>query len=140
MNEIISGILSVLLIAILISVVFFYAFNTKGPWGSFWTFFLVILFCVWIANLWIRPAGPIFYGIGWIILATTGLLVALLLAAVPSAHSHQKEVRTEKKQDVPDPESETRYQNFSRTTATISGIFWILMVILLVIILLGYIF
>lgn len=138
MNEIVSGILSVLLVAILISTIFFYVFNTKGPWGSFWTFFLVILFCVWIANLWIRPHGPLIYGIGWITLATTGLLVALLLAAM-SGHSRNKNVKVEKKQENPDPESEGQYQSISRNTATLSGIFWIFMVILPIIIILGYI-
>lgn len=140
MTDIISGILSVLLVAILISTIFFYVFNTKGPWGSFWTFFLIILLCVWISQIWIQPFGPLYFGIAWLTLATAGLLAALLLAAIPSQHSHQKRSIIPPKQKDPDPAGNSSYESFSRKTATISGIFWIFMVILLLVIVLGYVF
>lgn len=138
MPDFVKGLFAVLLVTILISTLFFYAFNVKGPWNSFWTFFLVVLLCIWIANLWIQPIGPVYYGIGWITLISVGLLVALLLAAVPRA-PHQQDHKIRKQEEArPDPESEKKYQDFNRTTATISGIFWVLMLIMLVVIILGY--
>lgn len=140
MTELISGIFSVLLVTILISTIFFYVFNKKGPWGSFRTFFIVILLCVWIASLWVQPIGPHFYGIAWITLSIVGLLAALILAAVPqSVHKKEPKIMNIKEVDL-NSESERRYQSFNRKTATISGIFWILMIILLIIVILGYAF
>lgn len=140
MADLLSGIFSVLLVTILISTIFFYAFDTKGPWGSFWTFFIVVLLCVWIANLWIQPIGPLFYGIAWITLSIVGLLAALLLAAAPqSAHKKEPRIMNVQEADL-NSESEKRYQSFSRKTATISGIFWIVMIILLIVVILGYAF
>lgn len=70
-----------IVIALLIAGIFYYGFKSRGPWGSFWTFTLVIVFGVLIAAVWARPIGPIWWGIAWFPLFFFGLLFALLLAA-----------------------------------------------------------
>ncbi|RDV10724.1 hypothetical protein DXT99_26015 [Pontibacter diazotrophicus] len=70
-----------IVIALVIAGIFYYGFKSRGPWGSFWTIALVILFGVLIAAVWARPVGPVWWGIAWFPLFFFGLLFALLLAA-----------------------------------------------------------
>jgi len=68
-------------IALIITIFFTYALRIYGPWGNFWTFFLILLLAVLAANLWVRPIGPSFQGIYWIPPIAAGFLVASILAA-----------------------------------------------------------
>lgn len=138
--DILAGIAATVFVAILISSLFYYAFNARGPWGSFWTFFLVILLIIWAASLWLRPIGPLFWGIAWIPLFFVGLLFALLLASLPSAHNRREDKRGDMiDEEIPVDRAEAnRRQDLNRTTATISGLLWAFMIILLLIILIGY--
>lgn len=138
-----GGVLGALLIAILLSVIFYFAFNIRGPWGSFWTFFLVLLFTVWAASLWVDPVGPVFWGIAWIPLFLVGLLFALLLAAIPTDNnrlpnkeSNRKFVSRDGK--APSPEEIEEARETTRTAAAVSGIFWIFLLILLIVVIAGY--
>lgn len=137
--EIIGGIIATVFVAILISSLFFYAFNARGPWGSFWTFFLVILLIIWAASLWLRPVGPMFWGIAWIPLVFAGLLFALLLASLPSSHNSDERRRKMIDKEMPVDQAEVnRREDLNRTAATVTGLFWIFMIILLIVILVGY--
>lgn len=141
--ELFGGVLGTLLIAILLSVIFYYAFNIRGPWGSFWTFFLVLLLSVWAASLWVDPVGPIFWGIAWIPLFFVGLLFALLLAAIPTDYDRppNKQVNrpyASNKGKGPSPEEAEKAEEVNRTAAAVSGIFWIFLLILLLIVIAGY--
>ena len=135
--EIFGGVLAAILIAILLSALFYYAFNVRGPWGSFWTFFLVLLLTVWAASLWVDPVGPVFWGVAWIPLFFVGLLFALLLAAIPSDYG-----RTPTEREIgmrePSPEEVAESEKVTRTAAVVSGIFWLFMLVLLIIIIAGY--
>lgn len=140
--DILAGIIATVFVAILISSLFYYAFNARGPWGSFWTFFLVILLVIWATSLWMRPIGPLFWGIAWIPLFFVGLLFALLLASLSSPHDRRGDKRSEMiDEEMPVDRAEVgRRQDLNRTAATVSGLFWAFMIILLLIILLGYMF
>ncbi|MFD2515214.1 hypothetical protein ACFSRY_15175 [Pontibacter locisalis] len=76
-----AGFIAVLLIAFIVGAVFYFLFKSKGPWGSFWTFFLVVLLGVSLAYVWVRPFGPVYWGVAFFPLLFIGLLFALLLAA-----------------------------------------------------------
>lgn len=129
--------MAAILIAVLLSALFYYAFNVRGPWGTFWTFFLVLLLTVWAASLWVDPVGPEFWGVAWIPLFFVGLLFALLLAAIPSDYGSTP---TEREAGLPEPSPEevAESRKANRTVAVVSGIFWLFMLILLIIIVAGY--
>lgn len=134
------GIFGTILVAILISALFYYAFNARGPWGSFWSFFLVILLIIWAASLWVRPIGPVYWGVAWIPLFLVGLVFALLLAAIPTSDTGKESRRGEMiDEEMPVDRAEVnRRQDLNRTAATVSGLFWLFMVILLLVIIIGY--
>lgn len=138
--EIFGGLLGTILVAILISALFYYAFNARGPWGSFWSFFLVLLLIIWAASLWVRPIGPMYWGVAWIPLFLVGLVFALLLAAIPTSDTGNEARRGEMiDEEMPVDRAEVnRRQDLNRTAATVSGLFWVFMVILLLIIIIGY--
>lgn len=140
--EIFGGILGTILVAILISALFYYAFNARGPWGSFWSFFLVLLLIIWAASLWVRPIGPVYWGVAWIPLFFVGLLFALLLAAIPTSDTRdiirEDEIAEAERERQVNPTEAERRRDINRTAATVSGTFWILMVILLLVIIIGY--
>lgn len=68
-------------IALIITLFFANALRTRGPWGNFWTFFIIMLLAVSAAHLWVRPIGPSYEGIYWIPPIVAGFLVASILAA-----------------------------------------------------------
>lgn len=140
--EIFGGILGTILVAILISALFYYAFNARGPWGSFWSFFLVLLLIIWAASLWVRPIGPVYWGVAWIPLFFVGLLFALLLAAIPTSDTRdvirEDEIAEAERERQVNPTEAERRRDINRTAATVSGTFWILMVVLLLVIIVGY--
>jgi hypothetical protein len=86
-------IISAIVIGVLITIVFVYIFNRKGPWSNAGVFFLIIFLSMWAANLWIEPFGPSFLGIYWLPVVLTGLIFALLLAAaeIPSEDSRTQD-------------------------------------------------
>ena len=40
-------------------------FGTRGPWGSFLWFFVVVSLFAWAGGAWIIPFGPHWGGVGW---------------------------------------------------------------------------
>lgn len=82
-------ILAILILALLLTALFNFGLRAKGPWGSFWTFFLVLLCGIWIVAIWVEPIGPVWYGAPWIDFVFVGILLALILAAAtPPGPSH----------------------------------------------------
>ena len=137
--DFIGTLLAVIVISILISSAFYYALNARGPWGSFWTFFLILLLVVWASSLWIRPIGPAFYGVSWVPLFFAGLVIAILLAAIPPASPHHKHRSPNKKEETDSrPEDGKKGRDLNRTLAMVSGFFWILIIFLMIVIIFGY--
>lgn len=137
-----GGIIAAILVAILISAAFYYGFNTRGPWGSIWTFFLVLLLIIWAANIWVRPIGPVYGGVAWIPLFFIGLVFALLLAAIPIYDTgrdrkfpEQKisnnRMKNERLRDTTDDEA--------AAVGAVGWIFWVFIVILMTAIIIGLI-
>ncbi|MFW5821148.1 MAG: hypothetical protein ACOCWA_07655, partial [Bacteroidota bacterium] len=79
-------------ITLLITLAFTYFFRNKGPWGSFWTFFLIILLAVLAADLWIEPMGPYYRDVYWLPPVVIGILFALILAAASPGKYERKRV------------------------------------------------
>jgi hypothetical protein len=94
------GIVVAIIVASIISMLFFYGFSEKGPWGTFWTFFVVILLTVWAASFWIMPTGMRLWGVEWILLFILGIMVALLLTSISRRKGYDPE-EDELDEDVP---------------------------------------
>lgn len=93
--------LGALLIALILVGIFSLGFRQRGPWGSFWTFFLILFLLVWAISLWTAPVGPIFWHIAWLDLLFIGLVFAFLLTAVSStAKRDSKSEETENTEAV----------------------------------------
>lgn len=128
MNSLIIGILYLVTISFAITLFFSYFLKKRGPWGSFWASFFIILLSVFAADIWIGPVGPFFYeNIYWVPPLIVGLLIALLLAATTPSPQIKREL--EKRQN----EIEQR-----REVMLTTGIFfWFLFIFMLLIVIVG---
>ncbi|HSJ66658.1 MAG TPA: hypothetical protein VK921_03235 [Anditalea sp.] len=124
-------ILGAVIVAVIISSIFYFAVDLRGPWGSFWTFFIIVLLSVWAASLWIVPFGYIYWEIAWIPLFFIGLVIAFLLAALTSTPPRWR--RTAKGSDIVNADNEPE-----QTFAAIGLMFWLFIGLMLVAIIVGY--
>ena len=140
--EFFGGILAAILVAILISAIFYYALKARGPWGSFWSFFLVLLLIIWAAELWVRPIGPVYWGIAWVPLFFIGLIFALLLAAVPTYDEDKPDeeviIEEERMANSTNVNRRKEAERAAAGAAAIGWIFWVFIIILTVAIIIGY--
>lgn len=97
----------------------------QGGWPAV-LFILLILFPIlWIADLWIRPAGPSVADVYWLPLLAVGFMVVLILAALVPPRPRRRVVSAPSETEV--------------ATYTAFGVFfWILMILLIVGIVAGY--
>lgn len=92
----------VLFIALLIASVFFYGFRSRGPWGAFWVFLLILFLTGWVGRLWLTPAGPLFFGYAWLPVLVFVLIVALLIAvATPEEKNRNSKIRRTRADTTP---------------------------------------
>lgn len=84
MNIAYSGLFAAALIALILTVVSVFFLGKRGPWGSMWTFFLVLFLTLSVVSIYVAPIGPVYWGIAWIPIVVAGLIVTILLiAAMP---------------------------------------------------------
>ncbi|MCA1764191.1 MAG: hypothetical protein LC664_14545 [Flavobacteriales bacterium] len=112
-------VLAVILIALVVGSLFYYGFRRRGPWGSYWTFILVVFLILLLFDVYTEPMGPIYYGIPWIDLIIIGLLFAFLLAASGSRYPRHRDAET-------DPAEK------SRDAVAIGFFFWGLVIFFLI--------
>ncbi len=127
--EVFSAILIAFITAALLAAIFSYGFKTKGPWGSFWTFFLILFLTIWAAEFWVTPIGPA-WGYwdetAWLPLVMIGVLMALILAAA-----------TPPRREVPHEPGEPESQTENAIVAVVGVFFWISIVVLAALIIAG---
>lgn len=122
--------LAIFIITAIIASLFYYGLKKAGPWGSFWTFFLVLFLGISLVAIWVTPFGPTWYGVAWFDLFIVGLLIALLLAAsTPSTDKDRR--RAYKQSDVVDGQTE------AGPATKLSAFFWVLLVLFVVMIGIG---
>ena len=85
-------ILLTILAAVVVGVLFYYAFKATGPWGSLWTFLLILIIAGLAAEAWIEPLGPVVYDVTWVPTLFVILLFALLLAAATPSYPERAEI------------------------------------------------
>jgi hypothetical protein len=117
-------ILIVILAAIIIGSLFYHVFKYSGPWGSFWTFILILILAGLASAAWVRPIGPTYWDVAWIPVLFVIILFALLLAAASPPSPRNKEV-LEEEQIPTSPRADA-------AVVTVSFLFWIFVVFLFV--------
>lgn len=118
------GILMAVVFALIVGALFYNVFKISGPWGTFWSFLVVLVLVGIAAHVWINPVGPVAWGIAWIPPLFVTIVFALLLAAAsPPKPKETGNEPSEKDQKV----------------AALGGFFWILLIFLFGIILWGVI-
>jgi len=76
-----ADVLFAMLLALLLTFLFVVVLRWRGPWPGFLAFLAVLFLATWAGGVWIRPAGPLAFGLYWVPFIITALVVALLLAA-----------------------------------------------------------
>lgn len=121
------GLLYLVSIALLIALFFSYALRLKGPWGSFWTFFIILFLTIWAADIWVAPVGPYWNNIYWARPLIVGVFIALLLAAAaPSPKARSKM-------------SKNNEQEAGSAIVTVGVFFWIMILVSLSMVVVGLI-
>ncbi len=102
-------------------ILFYYVFRVSGPWGSLWSFLLILILGTIAFTAWITPFGPVFMEVEWVPIAAVILFFALLLAAASpsSGRQRRREVRVD---SDPDP---------AAGTVAAVGIFFFILVFLM---------
>jgi len=86
----IGEIIALIIIALFIGSIFYFGFKRTGPWGSLWSFLVVLFLGILLTSIWITPIGPIWYGAAWVDLLLFGLIFALILAAATPSPRERK--------------------------------------------------
>jgi len=122
-------------VALLLTVIIAALFGTTGPWPYAWLAFLLILLVAWAAGTWARPVGPPLWGVYWMPFLVFGLIVALVIAAAtPPDRARRRSAEVPASAGGAAPEEEA-----SEETAVAVGMgVWIVFIVLLVALVLGY--
>jgi cytochrome bd-type quinol oxidase subunit 1 len=119
-----------LAMAVLFTIIFTLGFQRRGPWSSTLLFFIVVFLAAWAGSLWISPIGPAFAGIYWVPIVAVALLFALMLSTMLPRRPPTQKVETISQVKRDEKVTERVFDAF----------FWMLVVGLGIIILLGYAF
>lgn len=123
------GLLYLVGIALLITLFFSFILRVRGPWGSFWTFFVITLLGVVAADIWIQPVGPVYWDTYWLPPLAVGLLIAFILAATTPSPRTRAELSLARDKIAKE-----------RADSVAVGIFfWFLLIMMLIFVVLGYI-
>lgn len=116
--------LYLVIVALVLTFIFGYLFKIRGPWNSFWTFFLILFLGMWAASLYLTPFGPYWQEVNLVPPLAVGVLIAILLAAAapsPKARAVLEERKDAANQEHPYP--------------VIAGVFfWIFIAVLIAVI------
>jgi hypothetical protein len=116
-------------VALLFTAMLSAVFHNSGPWGIWWVFLLVVFLATWAGGLWLTPFGPTLFDVAWLPFLFVGLIVTLILAAVvPPA----RPPRTY-------GEAVAEVQAQEAALAAFSIFFWIMLLGLILVIMLGYV-
>ncbi len=118
----IINIVFTILAAIFIGTLFFYVFKFAGPWGTLWSFLLILIAAGLAAAAWVEPVGPVYYDVAWFPIIFVIVAFALLLAAVTPPNSRRGLEYAEEGSET--LKEETPY-------VALSGFFWIFLTLLI---------
>jgi hypothetical protein len=130
----VGGFIAALLAAVLITAIAVLIFKRTGPWGTAWTFFLILFLALWAVSIYIRSVGPMYWGIAWLPLLVSAVIFALLLVSIVPDANHWRDESltnsvTSKAGQVEELDDASRPRRGS--------LFWFLIVILVIVIVVG---
>ena len=131
MNDFVQ-VLVIVLIALGFTGISFLVFRRRGPWGSLWSFFAMVLLGIWVASLWIAPTGPIYWGVAWLPILLVGLVLSLLLISIRSGSKDQRRDQEMFR------EQRHKQRREDRAFRVLNVSFWLLLLALATIVVLGY--
>lgn len=129
MSDYFAFIISAFLIALALSLFIAYGFR-NGPLRNFWLSFLVIFLGIWAAGLWIRPVGPVVYGVAWVPLFFVGMLITALLASFAPAANDEEDIAID--------QEKAKKKEREKNAGAVGLIFWLFILITIISIVLGY--
>lgn len=115
--------------AILIGFLFYYIFRSTGPWGTFWSFVLILILAGLVAEAWITPIGPVLWDFSWVTTLFVIFIFALLLAAASPPRT-----RSYTEAEAREPVTKEELEESRESAVALSIFFWILLIALLVVI------
>ncbi len=120
------GLFYLISLAVVITLFFTHILRIKGPWGSFWTFFLIILLAVFAGEAWVEPMGPYYKDVYWLPPLAVGLIIALLLASTTPSPKTRSRI------------AEKREESDNNSALALGTFFWFLLIFMLVLVVLGF--
>lgn len=123
-----QGLFAAALIALVLTVVSVFFLRKRGPWGSIWTFFLVLFLALCTVAIYVAPIGPVYWGIAWIPITIAGIIITILLLAAMPHHERSDVSPTEKVSQTPTDKS--------RVTP-VGRFFWALIILFIIAIMVG---
>lgn len=79
-------------VALLVGALGWRRFDSGPAWDAAIFVFLIVYPALWVAKIWIRPAGPRILGVYWAPLLLVGLIVASIIGSVFPAKRRRKEI------------------------------------------------
>ncbi|HSH64706.1 MAG TPA: hypothetical protein VLB84_02680 [Bacteroidia bacterium] len=115
-NIIPSALVITFLLTLIISLIF------SRPLRALWIFFIIVFMATWASQLWINPIGPVFWGVAWVpMLVASVFFWLLILALIP-----------------PFPKTQAGTEEKESASMVLGMFFWIMLVVLLITIAVGY--
>lgn len=113
-------------IALFVAAILFYGFRRRGPWNAFWIFLLFLVLAAWAGRLWLTPAGPVFWGYGWLSVVFWVFIFGLLIALATPSDDRERTVDYE-------PDTKTRVTSgATETNAAFGLLFWFLLILMII--------
>jgi Ca2+/Na+ antiporter len=122
-------------VALMVCVIFALTTHRTTRRTGFGWFFLFVLLATWAGGVWIRPFGPVLSDVRWLQFLIAGLLVILLFAMLaPFKPPHGRHETLDQLQGM------AREKEVQKVTyVTLSIVFWVVLVILVIAIAIRYI-
>jgi hypothetical protein len=124
-----------LTVAFILSALFVLASWKRGlRRGLFWLF-LILFLATWAGGVWIKPFGPVLWGIHWLPFLAVGAVVALILAVAQSRRKPHGRQETIEMLERMKQEREVE----EIVWVTLNIFFWVLLLTLLIAIVIRYV-
>jgi hypothetical protein len=127
-----SGLFAAAFVSLILTIVSVFFLRKRGPWGSIWTFFLVLFLALGTLSVYITPIGPVYWGIAWLPITIAGIIITILLiAAMPH----------ETRKDGPPIEQGLNPalapKSMELASSPVGRFFWVLIILLVIAIMIG---
>ena len=125
--------LAVVLAALFFTTISLFVFHSRGPWGNYWSSFLIMFLGIWAAQVWIEPMGPVYAGVAWLPLLLAGIYLSVLLIPVGSIPQDEPE-----QQNIALQKQQAKQRKEDWTFGVLNASFWLLLLVFVLIVALGY--